>query len=222
MKNCPQCGVNIYSNHTRCPLCGHALGEAQPAPVEYPKIAPHPTHRPFLLRLLLFLSVAAALICGFINIFTWQTASMPWSIIVACSGFYVSLLCALFSTPHITPGRKILFSVLATAFLLLVIDLCSGFYQWAGTYVIPFLTIAAGLLFILLAIRSKKSFLEYTGCLLAVFFLSLLPILFYVCGLSNQLWSSLVATLSCLVIVSGMLIFASRTVKEEFKKRFHL
>jgi hypothetical protein len=127
----------------------------------------------------------------------------------------------IMQTKRANAGRKILSGYLIVSAFLVALDLFSGFLKWSTTYVIPFLTIFVALVFTILAVRGSKYLNEYLGNLLAIFFISLCPIIIYLFSLSTQAWTSMVAILYCLLTVVGLLLFMGKDFREEIKKRFH-
>ena len=220
MNKCNGCNVAVHAQHRHCPLCGANLGQSGQSITAYPQYD-NPTGKAVftMQKLLLFLAIAASAITGFINIFA--QSSVPWSAFVFLSLFSTWLIADILRSKDITKGKKILNCYGVVFVLLIAIDALSGFNKWSTTYVIPFLTIAAALVFTILAMRNNKSFTQYLGCLLAVFFISLCPTAIYLFSLSTEAWSSLVAMLYCLLTVAGLWIFKGGSFKEEMKKRFY-
>ncbi|MGL4485295.1 MAG: DUF6320 domain-containing protein, partial [Anaerovoracaceae bacterium] len=62
---------------------------------------------------------------------------------------------------------------------------------------------------------------EYFGYLMATALISLCPVILYLLKFSNQLWTSVLAGFTCIIIALGMIVFAPHSLKKELKKRLH-
>jgi hypothetical protein len=214
--------VNIHPQHEDCPLCGHRLGVPVSSDTSYPRYGTAEHNAGFTReRLLFFLMITASAITIFINIFTYDKVASPWSVFVMLSLVFSWRVIHIMQTKRANAGRKILSGYLIVSVFLVALDLFSGFLKWSTTYVIPFLTIFVALVFTILAVRGSKYLNEYLGNLLAIFFISLCPVIIYLFSLSTQAWASMVAILYCLLTVVGLLLFMGKDFREEIKKRFH-
>ncbi|MFZ2540038.1 MAG: DUF6320 domain-containing protein [Oscillospiraceae bacterium] len=222
MNKCANCKVNVYPQHSKCPLCGKFLGATEQSETSYPKYNILQSKGELTTKkILLFLTIISCSILIFINIFTWNNSMNFWSIIVsACLVSLWTIVQTLFSKKN-SIGTKVLSIYAALSVLLIVIDVCSGFYKWSTTYVVPFMTMTVTIIFTFCALGGKKRFKEYLGYLIAIFFISFCPIITFVFSLSMQGWSSLVAMFYCWLTTVGFLIFSGNNLKREIKKRFH-
>ncbi len=134
----------------------------------------------------------------------------------------VTIALYLLKSKRINVGGKILRLFMAFSVSVILIDISNGFSKWSTTFVIPFTTVVVALLFTIIAVTKKNNFKEYFGYLLATAFISICPIALYLLNLTGQLWSSLVASLACLIISIGLYIFSGQSLKDELKKRFHI
>lgn len=227
---------SIYSIYStiHCPLCNMSISPEE-SPEAPPKITAaeiaYPTYsygqkieseRVFTMqKLLFFLTVSACIISIFINIFTADRALFLWSLIVTVSLFSAWGIFKVLHSKATPIGLKLLALYGIAIVLTVTIDGCTGFEKWSTTYVIPFLTVALTLLFTAMASSMKKRFKEYLGYLIATFFISICPLLLFAFKLSTEVWTSLVALLSCVLSTLGLFIFSDDLFKEEIKKRFH-
>jgi hypothetical protein len=214
--------VDVHPQHENCPLCGRRLGAPVPSDTSYPCYGSAEHNVGFTVeRFLLFLVITASAITIFINIFTYDKAASPWSLVVMVSLVFSWRVIHIMQTKRANAGRKILNGYLIVSAFLVALDVFSGFLKWSTTYVIPFLTIFVALVLTILAVRGKKYLNEYLGNLLAIFFISLCPVIIYLFSLSTQAWTSMVAILYCLLTVVGLLLFMGKDFRKEIKKRFH-
>ncbi len=221
---CRKCKVNV--NGEICPLCKAKTDDIENSSADYscnyPKYPKNrKSWREILKKSTIFITVSLTLISVFINIFTYEKADNLWSIIVSgamCLAL-VSVIQIISKQTYI--GRKILCIYVCISIFLVVIDILYGFTKWSTNYVVPFMNIAVAIYFTFNAVLRKNRFSDYFGYLIFVFVLSFIPILYYIFGLSDRLWSSLVASLSCVIIAFGLWIFADKKLKNELKKIFH-
>ncbi len=220
MNRCHKCCADLYQE--KCPLCGSRLGEPLKSVIDYPQYGFY-NHKKkeFIKKLILFLTISTILITVYINAVTFSSSGGIWSLTVCASLGLVIYSFNIVKSKKIYIGGKIFRLFFAVSLFIVFLDVVNGFLKWSTTYVVSFLTIVAALLFTVLAFIKKNNIKEYFGYILAIAFLSLCPIMLYIFGLSDNLWSSLVATLACVIITIGLYIFTGRSFKEELKKRFH-
>lgn len=218
MNRCNSCKVLVYPQHERCPLCDSALGEKGHSNTAYPTPLPG-KKKSQVLKILLFLCIAAAVICAFISIFSPYHL---WSVIVCAALITLWGVVSSAASKTISPGAKLFNIFIAIIFLLLVIDLCTGFRKWSTTFAIPFMAIGLTAILTILAGRDRKLYLKYRGYLLAMFFVSLCPIIVFLLSLSLYAWTAYVAAIYAILTGVGFWIFADEGFKTEMKKRFHL
>lgn len=223
MTRCSKCGVMVDSQHKNCPLCSKPLSNAGESITQYPSYLDlYSRVRNFTIeKLFLFLTISTIVITITINLLTLQINSSPWSAVVTALLLYawVAVRNTFISKTH--SGGKTLFQFLSLSVLLLILDICGGFSKWSTNYVIPFLSLAATFIITLMAIAKKSLWHEYIGYLLATFFISLCPLLFFAFRLSTVLWTSVVSIIYSLLTIVGLIIFSDRNFKEEMKKRFY-
>lgn len=220
MNRCENCCVNVYSK--QCPLCGKVFDNCLPSETDYPSYNLNANKKlDFLAKLILFLSISTILVTVFINIFTYLNNRSLWSINVIASLLLVIAMLYMLKSKRISKSGKVFYSYCYTSLFMIVIDIANGLNKWSTTFVIPFLTIGLTLIFVIFASSNKNNFNDYFGYLLAIAFISFFPIMIYFLGLSSELWSSLVATLFCLIIAIGLYIFAGNAFKSELRKRFN-
>jgi hypothetical protein len=214
--------VSVHPQHEFCPLCGTRLGAPTRSATSYPRYAMAQRDTEFVLkRVLLFLGIATSAISIFVNAFTYDQAPSLWSIVVVLSFAFLGSVSGIVRNRRANLGRKIINLYVVVAVFLVAIDVFGGFRQWSTTYLIPFMTIFVALLFTILAACGDKHLNEYLGNLLAIFFISLCPVVIYLFSLSARGWSSAVAILYCLLTIVGLVLFMGRDFREEIKKRFH-
>ncbi|MDF2984988.1 MAG: hypothetical protein K0R50_498 [Eubacterium sp.] len=223
MNRCEQCGVLLEDEAIKCPLCHRGTGEHKDSAVNkfYPvyEIIESGEDKSVAKKVLMFVFLTVISICLLINLLTG--ISTPWFLLIACPLFFiVASITIIKSGTH--AGAKIFFQILALSGLLLIIDLLSGYYRWSVNIVIPFLFIIGTFMITIILIKRKIYWNEYIGYIIAMMFLGLLPVLFYVTGISDQIWAGAVSALYSLLTAAGMLLFNTKKFKNEITRRFHI
>jgi len=214
--------VDVYPQHSVCPLCGKSLGAPVPSETSYPRYIRNNARNKFIIKkLFLFVTIVVCAISIFVNLFTLYEALTLWCVVVSVSMISSWLtICVTFEN-RFGIGRKILYYYAIISAFLIALDIYAGFSKWSTTYVIPFLTVAVAIVFTIMAASSRKNYRDYLGVLIAVFFVSLCPIIIYIFSFSTQAWTSFIAVLYCILTMLGLVIFSGRNFKQEIKKRFY-
>lgn len=220
MKKCNNCNVEVYENHSKCPLCLCDVGDAKSSSVEYPIYKQYNTAKVvFFKKLFAFITIVSIVICVYINMFT--TIGL-WSLTVIGSLMFVWCVLESLLSKSKSHGQKVLSIYLMYCVLLSTIDFVHGSHQWSTTYAIPLTT---SLVAIYLGIRlliSKKGYVDFLGSILILTSLSMIPIIIYIIGLSSKIWSSGLGLLTCILVLIGIYVKTENKFTEEFKKKFHL
>ncbi len=223
MNRCNFCNVNVFESEKNCPLCHRDLDGTYKADtaVKYPEYKVIVSQKSHLHKLPLFVSVVAAIICVYVNIFTHSEGGMLWSVIVVASLIFAN---STYYTARSTAkrfGAKVLIYYLLLSALVVVIDFTAGGYFWSTNYVFPFLTLGTILYLTVLSIRSKHLFSEYFGYILVVMLIGIVPIIVFLLGFSTVMWGVYIAAVSCAIVLIGLILFFFKNLKQELNKRFH-
>ncbi len=224
MRLCKQCRVAVDAHLKRCPLCLEAI-EAEDFVTEkahYPDYAVSMSteKRDMKLKLWVYISVFSAVLCLLINLLTWK--GVPWFLYVVSSVLYAWLFVghSVFSKKHI--GHKLLMQLIGASLLLIIIDAADGRSNWALNYVVPFLIIGTSVtITIIVFVRHQlwRDYMIYDVITIALGFL-----LLFTSWVSSAkvLWPSIAAGFVVLMALLSLIIFASRKLITELKKRFHI
>ncbi len=223
MNRCKYCNVKIYESEKNCPLCHRVIDAAEPSDtaVIYPQYQNIVSKKSQLRKLPIFFSIVAAIVCGYINIFTHTEGRILWSVIVAASLIFANSVFYVTQSTSKRFGAKVLLYYLLLSGLMVAIDLTTGVYFWSTNYVFPFLTLGTTLYLTVLAIRSKRLFSEYFGYVLVVLLIGLSPVVIHLLGFSNVAWGAFVTVITCIIVFIGLLMFFHKSFKDEIYKRFH-
>lgn len=225
MMRCAHCHVDVLTPRQRCPLCESPLEEAQgPARNQqgeaYPDIPTVYKRHSFFFKLLIFLSVIAALCCVTLNIFFHQGGWWSLIVLLGIGYMWVTVLLGIQRMRRI--GRVILYQLLAISALVIGIDLLYGNYGWALDFVVPALCVSA-MLAMAIVVAVRKMRLEDAGIyLLDNALLGIVPLIFVLTGLCEVRWPSLSCVMLSFVCIVGLFIFGGRDMAQEFRRRFHI
>lgn len=221
MNRCPNCKINTSQNH--CPLCNKEFTQSDKKITDYPvyKIDEHKVKK-FFAKLLLFIAISCSLILIFVNVFTLSIHKNAWSVIASASLITCVIFFNVIKSKRLNTGGKIFRLYVTVCLFLIIVDSLSGFLKWSTTYVVPFMTIAVAIVFTIIAKSARNRMNEYFGYILATAFISIIPLILYIMGLTTKLWSSLAAVLCCVIIAVFLFIFSEDNLKNEVRKRFHI
>lgn len=229
MKQCESCGVILSDNQLKCPLCHRGLSADNTAAgvlIPNPDYPAYPQDRlrqtrVFLSRIFLFLTIAAGGICLFINWMTWDQVSRPWSLLVIIPLLYLWVLAGSLLLSRARGGARILVNTLGLSGMLFLCDLLTGFYRWSVNLVIPFLIMAATVIFTIIVLARKRLWNAYIGYAITMLSLDFLPLLLYACRIATLFWPCGAAVLTALLCLAALAIFTRSKFHDEVVRRFH-
>lgn len=221
MKYCEKCKVNVEGNRKYCPLCQSQLTELTPENREaFPKIPTVYRQYHLFFRLLIFLSVAAVVICSVLN--ALFPAPGPWALFVAggVACLWVSLAILVKKRRNIP--KNIIYQTVAISILAVVWDLCMGWRGWSVDYVIPIVCGTAMIVLVIITRTMRRYVEDRVVYILLDGWFSLVPLVFLLTGkLSTQLPSLICIGIGVLSI-AAILVFDWEAVRAEVRRRMHL
>jgi hypothetical protein len=222
MKYCNKCQVNVVGAKDQCPLCASALSSADRDDnyEGYPEIKDKAVRYNLLLRLLLFLSIAAGLTCLLFNILYWY--GILWSLVIDTVILLLWETIGLMILSRINIGWKLFAQMLAVMIVLLTIDAVTGWSAWSITYIAPFVIIASTFVMTLILFIRRAKWREYMLFQFLITLNGFISVILYWFGLIKVIWPGAAGALYALLTLLGMLIFANKQFKNELNKRFHI
>lgn len=187
--------------------------------MDYPYIKPRLTKRLFIKSTTF--TVLVAIILSFL-IDHLLPSSGIWYLLVS-----VGLLYGWFSFITVMknlsdPGAIVFSQLILISLCTSAIDRICGWYRWSVNYVIPGLIAAAAIAIILcISIRPDK-FRTYTIYQMVIALTGFVPVVFWLCGLSEIEWTAVAAATAAIFCFAWILVFSHRHTKSELKKRFHV
>lgn len=220
MRYCDKCKVHVSGNSTVCPLCQHRLSaDGRDAPVFPPVSTMFDKHKLFF-KLLMFVSVAACVICVGINLII--PTKIFWAIFVVF-GIIGAWIDGIFSYKklHNIP-KTILYQVIILSALSLIWDWFTGWHGWSVDYVIPFLCVAAILTMTALSWLAKLNLDDYTFYIFLYALFGIVPILFLLFNCVRVRYPSVISIGIGILSFAGLAIFKGSYIWAELKSRLHL
>jgi lysylphosphatidylglycerol synthetase-like protein (DUF2156 family) len=221
MKRCDECKINVKDNAVVCPLCLRELInlDGKTEREIYPELLKIPPYN-FLMRLLIFLSVAGAAASVVVNVLT--DASVVWSISVvsAIAYFWASIKTLLKKNSN--AAFKIFVQTIFTSALCVIMEAPTGKFNWSLSYALPSIFTLGSIIIIVIIIVNRTNWANYViyQCLIAVF--GFVPALFYWLKISNSLAASAISVGVSFLSLLTTFVFGDRTIKNEFIRRFHI
>ncbi|WP_246563054.1 DUF6320 domain-containing protein [Paenibacillus montaniterrae] len=178
-----------------------------------------PASSSLISKWLTFLAVSVMGIAVLINLLGNREAWWSLTLIPCVLYAWLSVRHTLMSRAHL--GSKIIVQLLGLSAMLLWINVANGTTYWSTGYVIPFLMMAATLLITVICCSRKMGWREFSGYLLTLNLLGIVPLLLYAVGMSNVLWTAVAAAVYALLTFGGMCLIADKGFRQEMKRRFH-
>lgn len=219
MQYCRNCKVSVDGKKARCPLCQGEL-TGQPEAEMYPAFAAPRFGSTFLVKLISFIAISAAVICLVTDFL--MTEHLSWSIISVAG-----IVCAwLTTTVAVTYRKKVLKNITWQLFLITALsvlwDRFTGWHGWSLDFVLPCASVCAMGSIMLLAILLKMKTSQYLLYMIIGSLYGLLPFVCIAAGLVNIKYPSAVCGGISAIIIAALLIFRGRSAKAEMERRLHI
>lgn len=223
MKACNECHIKIEGEREFCPLCGGALEDfPQPgSPLNlYPDLSGRTRQYNLIARLLVFLSLLGAGLSVLINLLV--PSGFMWCLIVIAALVYLWLTVPPLLRRGVNYSRRIMFQVIFTCILVVALDFITGYRGWSVNYVVPGL-LSAGIGAIgVMVVFNRTNWSQYVLYQVQMGVFAFIPLVLYLMGLSNSLVMVLIAASLGLASLLVTIVFGDRSIKSEFKRRFHM
>lgn len=222
MKHCNACNVNVDSPVSRCPLCYTTLSSIDniPEPNAYPDLSLQVEAYNLLLRILIFASITLIVSSITINILTpWK---FPWSLILTASIVYIWVAIGTTIRRRHKKGFNLMIQVINLSVLLLVLALIFDFKFLLFNIIYPALFISATISFNVIAIVRREEIKDFILYYLIVALFGFIPVILIPFKLVVIKWPAIVCAVYSVLSIISVFIFATRTTKNELKKRLKL
>ncbi len=221
MRRCEVCGVSVRSAGGTCPLCHVPLPEGEPDAPDYPARASSALKRreqSLGRRIVRFVFICAALVCGLINLLTGGVA---WSlIVVVSSAVFIIIERVTFRFRSI--GARVLLPAIASIFYLIALDAVLGYRGWSLDYLAPLILLATMVIMSSLVLARQLHSRDFLMFLLALAGFTLIPLILLWTGVIRVGWPSLLAGFTAALLLATLFSFGDRTMRSELRRKFHL
>lgn len=223
MKYCNACKARVANPLEHCPLCYatlNAIGE-EPEMDSYPDYHGAAKRYNLILRILLMLSVAAAVICLTINLLV--SKSFLWSLLVIANIAYCWLAISTALRKRYSAGFKLLAQVFYLGALLVVIDqMTDTNVNWAYDYALPLLFCSAILTMTIVCLARRLRLREFILYFILIALLGFIPLILLGVGVMQTSWPAIVSAVYGGLSLISLFVFADSATRMELKKRFHI
>ena len=216
----------MQSEEQFCPLCGTPLSAAEDTPDFesprnlYPDGSAAATRYNFIRRLLVFFTLAGCGISILVNFLA--TPGFWWSLIVLASSLYCWAVVPPLLRKGTNYGAQAVMQVVLTSLLVVALDFVIGYHGWSVSYVIPGLLGAGTLVIVLLVIFDRMRWGQVVLYQITIGIFGFVPLVLYYFDIAQNLIIALVSAALSILSIAFILAFGDRTVKNEFRRRFHV
>lgn len=225
MKRCPSCNIKVNTDRKTCPLCYDILIDVDNVKLEepiYPLYSLKKNKKNLFIKTIIFVCLLTSIVTLFINLITRKEGESLWFPYIAASMLYIFILIRNCILSKYNTAFRIVVQMISLSVLMYIIDYFSGYTGWSINYVIPLLSVVSSFTIVIVLLARKVKYSEYIFCLISSIILGTIPFILWVFKLVEVLWPSLFAVCFSFMVFLGIIIFADKLTKEEFKKRFHI
>lgn len=235
MAKCIRCKIQIDDDSMMCPLCDGVLvrddveyenaikdknGIYISRSTTYPDVAPTLRRMKFFIKLAIFLAAVAAVLALVIDYYT--SNGISWSPIVGLLLAYGCFtLVYSFSTQR-TLQKIIHVQTILAIVSMVALDYLLGHRGWAIKYAIPITLMAIPVGVVVLMIINVENWQSYIMTEITVTVVSVILLILAICGVFKSTILLLIAALVSGIILAGTILFGSRLVSDEIKRRFRV
>ncbi len=221
MQICPKCKVKIRGNKECCPLCQGKLKETEgEIGVSFPIIKKKPISNITFLKVCTFILVASEIIFTALNIMTHGEHSFIGPVMLGLFVAWVTVITTMYMRNNLI--KVITWEVVVAIVVDIYIDLHTGFHGWSVEWMVPSTLVALAIATIIIAAAIKLRLDEYILYIVFDLVMALLQIIFIKNGMNNFPWPAAVSIVAYLILVSAMVIFRFRDLRNASEKMFNM
>ena len=224
MRHCDKCNVDVESNLKNCPLCGAYLqndnGEKTKNKYAYREVIDKTRSRQIFLKLLIFASIIASVVCLIVDILT--SDKLTWSIhlVTAIIGTWLVVLKPIFAHTKVRI-QLVLDMVIAAVIVFYAEYFAKTTNNWAFHLGLPIVFMATLGLFGLMMIIDNKRWRQYAMTVTPIAFLAIIP-LFISLGVFKMIgWAWYVTTGIAVIMLVSFFVFGKQGYISELKMKLH-
>ena len=225
MRHCDKCNVDVESALKNCPLCGAYLqnddGEKTKNIYAYREVSDRARSRRLVLKLLLFASLIAGVVCLIVDIVSNGKLLWAMHLVVALVGFWLAIGWPIFG--HV-PIRKQLVTDMVVAVLLVFYTLAFDDIHdksWGFQLGMPIVLMSTMGLYVLMMIIDNKRWRQYAMTATPIAFFSIIMIFVSLGVFKSPSWAWYVTTGIAVIMWISFFIFGKRGYIQELKMKLH-
>ena len=235
MAKCIRCKLIIDDDSMICPLCDGVLVRDEEEYKEaekdesgiyisrsttYPDVAPALRRIQLVIKIAIFAAVIAGVVSVVVNYYTYT--GIWWSLIVCLLLAYGCFTLVYSFSTNRSLQKIINVQSLLAIVVMIALDYLTGHMGWAVKYAIPItlMTIPVGV--VVLMVINVESWQSYIMTEIVVCVVTCIFMLLHLLKLINSTILLLIAFFVSATILAGTIIFGSRLVSDELKRRFRV
>lgn len=221
MKYCDKCKVKVEGRRKYCPLCQNLLSGSDSDQVEvFPQVATMYKKYTIFFRIMIFVSVAAAVISVMLNILIPSKRAWSFFVIVGIGCMWASLYTAINKRNNMP--KNIIYQFCIVAVIVMIWDYITGRNGWSIDYVIPIMCIVT---MVFLAVISKIMRMQVEDYILYLIIggvFGILPVIFIATGKLKVIYPSVICVAASIISLTALLIFYGPSMRAELRRRLHM
>ncbi|MBQ3127381.1 MAG: hypothetical protein IJC15_09980 [Clostridia bacterium] len=218
MKYCENCRLSVRTARATCPLCQAPLkGEDEHI---FPALKSVYNQFDLLFKILLTATISGGIAAIAINLMLPQSGLWCHYVVLGVICFWVLLVTAIRRRTSIP--RNIVNQVFWICVFSGIWDALTAWHSWSIDFVIPCTCMIAILALGILGKVLHLPTADYLGCILADAVFGIVPLVFYLTGLSRFVYLSLTSVAVSIIAVVTIFIFNGREIRSDLARRFHI
>lgn len=186
----------------------------------YPDLSGAAARYNVAMRIAVFISTLGIALSVLINLLV--PTGVWWCLIVVAAVIYAWLTIPPLLRRGANYGWRIVLQAFFTCLLVVALDYITGYNRgWSLSYVVPALLCAGIVAIWLMIVFNRTNWAQYTLFQVIMGVFALVPLLLYFLGYATNLVMVLLAASLGIASILVTVVFADRSVKSEFKRRFH-
>ena len=218
MKQCKKCHVKVNVTDDICPLCQNKLVGKSENNV-FPYVPTIKKRFSLFFKILLLVSIIVSLICVAID---HALNKYHFSLLVIFGFVCLFIILKTTLTKRDSIYKTILWQLVIFAILIISWDYFTGWHGWSLTYAVPILCIVGSVSIAILSIVLHDYLDEELFYFICIALIGMIPLTFVFTNIITNKIPSIICALLNIFCFLGLLIFKSKEILEELKRRMHI
>lgn len=172
------------------------------------------------ISILLLISIVVAIISIVIN--ELCTKEFKWSLIVVISILYIWVTTMYSIRKDVNIASHVLLQTICISILVYLIDIIIGYKKWSLELAFPIIIGTSNITIFVLTIVSHKRFFRYALYQLAIFVISLIPVVLYFTGVTKYFLPMTICSGIAILTLINTIFLCGRDLKQELERQFHI